>query len=33
MKTVAELADMLQDDTKKDQVDQIKKIISGDEKS
>jgi hypothetical protein len=31
MKTVADLADMLQDDTKKDQVDQIKKIISGEE--
>jgi hypothetical protein len=29
MKTVAELADMLQDDAKKDQVEQIKKIISG----
>ena len=29
MKTVADLADILQDDTKKDQVEQIKKIISG----
>jgi hypothetical protein len=29
MKTVADLADMLGDDSKKDQVDQIKKIISG----
>jgi len=29
MKTVADLADMLQDDAKKDQVEQIKKIISG----
>lgn len=28
MKTVAELADMLQDDSKKDKVDEIKKIIS-----
>jgi hypothetical protein len=31
MKTVSDLADMLQDDAKKDQVDQIKKIISGEE--
>lgn len=29
MKDVADFADMLQDDTKKDQVEQIKKIISG----
>lgn len=29
MKTVADLADMLQDDAKKDQVEQIKKIITG----
>jgi|SaaInlV_100m_DNA_2_1039680.scaffolds.fasta_scaffold02628_6 hypothetical protein len=31
MKTVADLADMLQDDSKKDQVEEIKKIITGEE--
>lgn len=29
MKTVADIADILQDDTKKDQIDQIKKIVGG----
>jgi hypothetical protein len=28
MKTVADLADMLQDDSKKDKVEEIKKIMS-----